>query len=75
IEEGLAACVRLGVGAVAVLGHPEYYPRFGFEPASKHGLRSEYDVPDEVFMVKELAPGALSGCRGLIRYRPEFAEV
>lgn len=75
VEEGLQACARLGAGAVAVLGHPEYYPRFGFEPAAKHGLRSEYDVPDEVFMVQELEPGALSGCRGLIRYRPEFAAV
>lgn len=75
IEEGFKACARLGMGAVAVLGHPEYYPRFGFESASKHGLRCEYDVPDEVFMVKELQPGALSGCRGLIRYRPELAAA
>jgi len=75
VDAGLAACARLGFGAVAVLGHPEYYPRFGFEPASRHGLRSEYDVPDEVFMVKELEPEALSRCRGLIRYRPEFASA
>lgn len=65
IEHGLAACRRDGFEAVVVLGHPEYYPRFGFEPAARRGIASEYPVPDEVFMVLELRPGALDGWSGL----------
>jgi putative acetyltransferase len=75
VREGLRECQRLGCNVVVVLGHPEYYPRFGFIPASQQGLRSEYPVPDEVFMVTELEPGALGGQRGLVKYRPEFGEV
>lgn len=44
-----------------MLGHPNYYPRFGFTLAKAKGPRCEYDVPDEVFMVAELIPGALAG--------------
>ena len=75
IREGLKECLRLGYDIVVVLGHANYYPRFGFEPASSKGLRSEYDVPDEVFMVTELKPGALAGCSGLVKYHPEFSKV
>ncbi|HYG61865.1 MAG TPA: N-acetyltransferase [Thermoanaerobaculia bacterium] len=75
VERGLAACRDAGIEAVVVLGHPEYYPRFGFVPASRFGLGCEYPVPDEVFMALELTPGALAGCRGTVRYRPEFSQV
>lgn len=74
VREGLKECQRIGCDAVVVLGHPEYYPRFGFVPASQRGLRCEYPVPDEVFMVAELKPNALSG-PGLVKYRPEFGGV
>lgn len=74
VREGLRECLRIGCGAVVVLGHPEYYPRFGFVPAGQKGLRCEYAVPDDVFMVTELKPDALSR-RGLVRYRPEFDDV
>lgn len=75
VREGLKECERLGEDIVVVLGHPNYYPRFGFAPASLKGLRSEYDVPDEVFMVLELREGALGGRRGLVKYHPEFGKV
>jgi len=75
VREGLKECERLGQYIVVVLGHPNYYPRFGFGPASLKGLRSEYDVPDEVFMVLELREGALGGRRGLVKYHPEFGKV
>ncbi len=75
VEAGLAECRRLGYEVVVVLGHPAYYPRFGFVPASKHGLTCEYPVPDDTFMVVELTPGALNGKRGLVKYHPAFAEV
>ncbi|HEX8749112.1 MAG TPA: N-acetyltransferase, partial [Pyrinomonadaceae bacterium] len=51
VLDGLEQCRRMGCYAVVVLGHPEYYPRFGFVPASRKGLRCEYPVPDEAFMV------------------------
>ena len=57
---------------VVVLGDPEYYTRFGFVPASRYGLRCEWDVPDESFMVHVLDPAATGAAAGLIRYRPEF---
>jgi putative acetyltransferase len=74
VREGLKECQRLGCNVVVVLGHPEYYPRFGFLPASRKGLRCEYPVPDEVFMVAELKPHALSS-RGLVKYHTAFGGV
>lgn len=75
VREGLARCRQLAVQAVVVLGHPEYYPRFGFVPASRYAIRSEYDVPDDVFMIVELEAGALNGVSGLARYDQAFASV
>lgn len=75
VRVGLKECQRIGEDIVVVLGHPNYYPRFGFVPASLKGLRSEYDVPDEVFMVAELKPDALAGRSGLVKYHPEFSKV
>jgi putative acetyltransferase len=72
IRRSLEACARLGCKAVVVLGHPTYYPRFGFVPARTKGLRCEYTVPDEAFMVLELERGALEGCSGTVKYRSEF---
>ncbi|MFY9609549.1 MAG: N-acetyltransferase [Blastocatellia bacterium] len=75
VEAGLKACKLLGHEVVVVLGHAHYYPRFGFLPASRRGIRSEYDVSDEAFMVAELTPGALRGRKGLVKYHPEFSRV
>jgi putative acetyltransferase len=76
VRAGLEHCLRRSLGAaVFVLGHPDYYPRFGFTPAGPRGFRCEYDVPAEVFMVAELVPGALAGRAGLVKYRPEFSAV
>jgi putative acetyltransferase len=74
VREGLKECRRLDYDIVVVLGHPNYYPRFGFEPAGSKGLRCEYDVPDEVFMVTELKPNALLATRGLVKYHPVFSK-
>ena len=74
VESGLQECRRLGYQVVVVIGHPQYYPRFGFRPGRTFGLRSEFDVPDEVFMVLELTPGALGDAGGVVRYLPEFAS-
>ena len=72
VQYGLRECRRIGHDVVVVVGHSEYYPRFGFTPAREKGLRCEFDVPDEVFMVAELSPGALNGRQGLVKYHPEF---
>ncbi|HEV7767699.1 MAG TPA: N-acetyltransferase [Thermoanaerobaculia bacterium] len=75
VVRGLEECRNAGFGVVVVLGHPEYYPRFGFEPASWRGVRSEYDVPDPVFMITELKRGAAVEIRGLARYHEVFKDA
>ncbi len=53
-----------------------YYPRFGFELASKYGLRCQWDgVPDDAFMVLVLNKSAKAGISGVARYRSEFDEA
>ena len=75
VEAGLTACRHTSYGVVVVLGHPNYYPRFGFTPAKPLGVVWEHDAPEEAFMVKEIQEGALPQTRGVVKYRPEFATV
>ncbi|MBX3026458.1 N-acetyltransferase [bacterium] len=72
VRAGLEAARAAGATAVVVLGHPDYYPRFGFAPASRVGLRCVYGAPDEAFMALALVPGGFGGQRGLVRYAPAF---
>lgn len=74
VRDGLEACRRAGAQAVVVLGHPDYYPRFGFRRADTFGLRTEYEAPPEAFMALELVPGSLAGIDGLVRYHPAFGS-
>jgi putative acetyltransferase len=61
---------------VIVLGHPDYYPRFGFERASAQGLTCQWEgVPDEAFMVLILDAAAMEGVSGVAKYRDEFDEA
>jgi putative acetyltransferase len=57
------------------VGHPAYYPRFGFSSATRFGIGCEYDVPDDVFMVVELHAGALRGASGTVKYHAVFSTV
>ena len=75
VRAGLEQSARLGFGAVVVLGHPAYYPRFGFLPSTRFGIGCEYDVPEDVFMVVELQAGFLRGVSGTIRYHAAFSSV
>lgn len=80
VRVGLERCRAMARSAVVVLGHPEYYPRFGFSPASRFGLRCEYNVPDEVFMAMELEPGIFKRCihngqRCVVKYHAAFRNV
>ncbi|MGE7889569.1 GNAT family N-acetyltransferase [Bacillus cereus] len=65
---------ELGYGSVVVLGHSEYYPKFGFERASQRNIKAPFEVPDEVFMVMELRENALQGVEGIVQYSSAFAE-
>lgn len=76
VERGLEILREQGCPFVIVLGHPEYYPRFGFERASKYGLLSQWEgVPDEAFMVIVLDQTALESVSGVAKYRAEFDEA
>lgn len=75
LRAGLDACRAQAFVAVVVVGHPGYYPRFGFQPASRFRISCEFDVPDDVFMALELEAGALNGRHGTVHYHPLFATV
>jgi len=75
VREGLERLRQAGHAAVMLVGHPNYYPQFGFVAGERHGLRWEVDAPAGVFQVLELRPGALSGKGGVVRFRPEFADI
>ncbi|MGX5818925.1 GNAT family N-acetyltransferase [Chitinophaga lutea] len=75
VRTGLDAARTLGYKSVVVLGHPTYYPRFGFVAASTWGITTSYKVPDEAFMALELMPGSLVGVSGRVIYPPEFSGL
>jgi putative acetyltransferase len=60
---------------LVVVGHPDYYRRFGFGPASRFRMSCEFRVPEDAFMVLELQLGSLIGLRGVVRYQPEFSGL
>jgi putative acetyltransferase len=72
IRRGIARCRERGCVAVVVLGHPDYYPRFGFSAALAEQLTAPYAGP--AFMALELVEGALER-GGTVRYAPPFAEL
>jgi len=75
VMTGIARLASSACSFVTVLGHTDYYPRFGFEPASRYGVRSQWDVPNESFMLLVLNESVMSEISGVARYRPEFAEA
>lgn len=75
VREGITKLENRGCPFVIVLGHASYYPRFGFEPAGRYRIHSEWDVPDDVFMILVLNQTAMRGVSGLARYREEFGEA
>ncbi|MCA1562985.1 MAG: N-acetyltransferase [Acidobacteria bacterium] len=76
VRRGLDVLRERGCPFVVVVGHPEYYPRFGFERASTHGLTSQWEgIPDAAFMVLVLDVHAMVGVSGVALYREEFNEV
>lgn len=73
VETGIERLRNMGCPFIVLIGHPTYYPRFGFEPAARYGMTCEWGVPSEAFMVKIL-DSEVGGClQGIARYRDEFA--
>ena len=75
IEAGNRKIKDAGYPFIIVVGHAEYYPRFGFRPASKYGIKCEWDVPNDVFMVLMLDQAKMQVVSGLAKYRAEFLKV
>ena len=75
IEEGTRRLRVARCPFIVVLGHAEYYPRFGFRPARGFGITCQWDVPDDHFMVLPLDPLAMTQVSGLAMYRAEFSTV
>ncbi len=72
VETGIEECRRLGHRIVIVVGHPSYYPRFGFTAAKESGIFPPFPCPDNVFMALPLTTGALDGAGGVVRYPAAF---
>jgi len=72
VKAGIQQCLNKGYDAIVVLGHPNYYPKFGFVPSVRYGIKSEYEVPEEVFMVLGLKENALKGKKGIVKYHKAF---
>jgi putative acetyltransferase len=76
VAAGLEEMKRAGQPFVVLVGHPDYYPRFGFVRASQYGIRPEYEeVPDEAFMIIVFDEGTLQGITGVAHERSEFAAA
>jgi putative acetyltransferase len=73
VRAGLEACKAARYPAVIVVGHPSYYPRFGFTAAAVAHLGSPY--AGDAFMGLDLEPGFLASSRGAVRYPDAFAAL
>ncbi|PTM57845.1 GNAT family N-acetyltransferase [Desmospora activa] len=75
IREGLNRCGKMGFKHVVVLGHPNYYPRFGFIPAITKGIKAPFEVPNETFMVCELKKNSLEKVHGTVQFPEPLMSV
>lgn len=75
VRKGLEECKLLNYGIVTVLGHPNYYPRFGFKSAQGYGIQYPFEVPTEAFMIQEIIAGALKSVHGVLIYSAPFSLV
>ena len=72
IRDAHRRAAELGFHLIVLIGHPTYYPRFGYQKASDYGIKVTFPVPDEAVMVHELVPGALDEYEGTIRFAEAF---
>lgn len=74
IEYAHKKATELGFESVILLGHADYYPRFGYKKASEFGIKIPFDAPDEFCMAIELTENGLTGVSGTVEYPKEFYE-
>ncbi|NYT00929.1 MAG: N-acetyltransferase [Methanocellales archaeon] len=75
IKKGIEKAKELGFDSIIVLGHKEYYPKFGFQKASKWNIKCPFEVHEEAFMAIELTEKAFEDKAGTVKYPDEFMEV
>lgn len=75
INKGLSTAAKLKFKSVIVLGHENYYPKFGFEPTTKWKITAPFDVPTNAFMGLELVKDSLNNVSGIVKYPEEFDAV
>jgi len=75
VEAGNRRHALAGCPFIVVLGHPAFYPRFGFRTSGTLGVSCEWDVPDDMFQILVLDPVRMAGVSGVARYRREFSIV
>lgn len=75
IHKGIQTAMEIGFNSVIVLGHEEYYPKFGFQPARKWNIKAPFEVASNAFMALELVRGGLSNTSGTVKYAEEFEKV
>lgn len=74
VREAIKRAKKMDHGSIFVLGHQDYYPRFGFKKASYYGVKAPFEVEDENFMAMELKEYGLQGVRGTLIYSQEFYD-
>jgi len=74
ILEALQKAKGLGYHSVVVLGHPDYYPKFGFQKASIWGIKAPFEVPEEAFLAIELHENSLDSVSGVVEYPSVFFQ-
>jgi len=74
IKKGLKVAKDIGFDAVIVVGHPNYYPRFGFSPASKWNIKLPIECPDDVFLAIDLKKNSLKNVSGLVEFPKEYYD-
>ena len=75
VEVGLGHAAAWGADLVIVLGHPSFYPRFGFVPAGPLGIQCPCKAPSEAFMVREITPNAVATHQGIVSYHAAFNSI
>ncbi|NMH73954.1 N-acetyltransferase [Bacillus sp. RO2] len=74
IREALQRASELGYTSIIVLGHKDYYPKFGFKSAGLWDISASFPVPSDSFMALELKEGTLQYVQGTVVYPKEFME-
>ncbi len=72
ITHAHAIAKDLGFSSIVLVGHEDYYPRFGYQEAAKYGVKVPFDAPSANVMLIELQPNSLDEVQGVVEYAPEF---